>query len=381
MLKYVIQNIKKRKVRTFLTILAITVCIQMFTVINSIIEYTISDLEEEMSKYAGQMYVKDIGASGTSGQEFPPMSSTISSDIGNEILSDIDSAINADFSTPVIFKMIAGPTAPNMPPEALAVGVQPGKERAYTGEDVKVESGELQLQVDENQVVLGATAAIFYDVNQAGETIEISGNKFEVIGILASGNRVTDSIVLAPIEKLQSVFSLESTYSAVLITAQTIESVNTIAESITSQYEGIEIMTQGNIVDNISQTLEGTKLFMGTILITVVAVAIIVIVIVMTLTIMERTKEIGILRALGAQKNDVFKSILFESLCMSLFGGFLGVIGGYSILRFAFSAPDFMTFKIAIISISMSILVGVLSSLYPSLKAINIQPQEALRYE
>ena len=122
-------------------------------------------------------------------------------------------------------------------------------------------------------------------------------------------------------------------------------------------------------------------MFMSTILITVIVVAIIVILIVMTLAIMERTKEIGVMRALGAQKADITKFIIFEALCMSLLGGVLGVLGGYGILRFIFSAPEFMTAEIGITSLAMAVLVGVLSSLYPSLKAVNIQPQEALRYE
>lgn len=381
MFKYVIQNIRKRKVRTFLTIIAIAVCIQMFTVINSIINYTIADLEGEMTKYAGQMYVKDIGASSTGGAEFPPMSSTISKETGDFILNDLESEVNLDLSTPIIFRMIAGPTAPNMPPAALAVGVQPGKELAYTGDDISMKEGSLELQVGEKQVVLGSAAANFYGINHIGEEIEISGSKFEVIGLLESGNRVTDPLVLAPIEELQSIFSLESTYSVVLLTVQTMASVNSISDRIDTTYQGVEVMTQGSIAENITETLKGTKMFMNTILITVVAVAIIVILIVMTLTIMERTKEIGVMRALGAQKSVIMKSILFESLCMSLIAGVLGVLGGYAILRFVFTAPEFMTWNISFTSLSMAVLVGVLSSLYPSLKAISIEPQEALKYD
>lgn len=381
MFNYVVKNIKKRKVRTILTVLAITVCIQMFTVINSIINYTISDLEGEMSKYVGQMYVKDIGEASTSGEEFPPTNSTLSSQDGDTILEDLQSEINMDLSSPIIFRSIAGPTAPNMPPEALAVGIQPGKELAYTGEDISLKDGSIELQESENQVVLGSSSANFYNIDHVGETIEISGKEFEVIGILESGNRVTDPLVLAPIKQLQSVFSLESTYSTLLLTAQTIDGVETISNQIESDYQGVEVMTQGIIAENINQTLEGTKLFMSTILVTVVVVAIIVILIVMTLTIMERTKEIGVMRALGAHKWDIMKSILIESLCMSLIGGVLGVQGAYGILAFVFTAPEFMTWQICITSLGMAILVGILSSLYPSLKAINIQPMEALRYD
>ncbi|MGN7938644.1 FtsX-like permease family protein [Virgibacillus sp. 6R] len=381
MFNYVIQNIRKRKVRTILTILGICVCIQMFTVINSIINYTIADLEGEMAKYAGQMYVKNINASASSGVEFPPMSSTISSQTGDDILKDLQSDVNQELSTPIIFREIAGPTAPNMPSQALAVGVEAGKEMAYTGEEVKVKEGALELKEGEQQVVLGATAAQFYKVDKVGDKIEISGQSFEVTGLLEEGNRVTDPMVLAPIDELQHVFSLENTYSTLLLTMNKIDDIDRVSEQIESGYQGVEVMTQGNISENINQSLQGTKMFMSTILITVIVVAIIVILIVMTLAIMERTKEIGVMRALGAQKADITKFIIFEALCMSLLGGVLGVLGGYGILRFIFSAPEFMTAEIGITSLAMAVLVGVLSSLYPSLKAVNIQPQEALRYE
>lgn len=381
MFNYVLQNIRKRKIRTILTILGISVCIQMFTVINSIIDYTIADLEGEMAKYAGQMYVKNISASASSGEEFPPISSTISSNTGDDILHNLQADVNKELSTPVIFRVIAGPTAPNMPPQALAVGVRSGKEIAYTGEDIEIKEGSMNLQEGQPQVILGSAAAKFYNVENIGETIEISGENFEVIGLLKDGNRVTNPMVLAPIDQLQSTFSLENTYSTLLLTVNKIDSIKPISEKIESEYQGVQVMTQGNISENINQSLEGTKMFMNTILITVIVVAIIVILIVMTLAIMERTKEIGVMRALGAQKLDIIKFIVFESLCMSLLGGIIGVLGGYGILRFVFTAPEFMTWNISLTSLSMAVLVGVLSSLYPSLKAVNINPQEALRYD
>ncbi|MBM7716602.1 putative ABC transport system permease protein [Bacillus thermophilus] len=381
MLKYVFQNIRKRKIRTVLTVFAIMVCIQMFTVIYSIVEYTVADLEGEMAKYAGQMYVKNISASSSAGEDFPPINSTISSKTGDDILKSVDTKVNTDLSTPIIFRPIAGATAPNMPPQALAVGVSSGKETAYTGENVDLKKGSMELAEGEKQVVLGAGAAQFFQVNNIGEKIDISGETFEVIGLLKKGNRVTDPMVLAPIDQLQKVFALETTYSTLLLTAKSIEQIDTLSKTIETDFKDVEVMTQGNIADNINQSLAGTKMFMNTILGTVIAVAVIVILIVMTLAIMERTKEIGVMRAIGAQKWDITKIIILESLCMSLIGGVLGVIGGYLIMRFIFTAPEFITVKIAVTSIVMAVLVGILSSLYPGIKAVSIQPQEALRYE
>jgi len=381
MFKYVIQNVRRRKVRTLLTILGIAVCIQMFTIISSIIDYTISDLEGEMSKYAGQMYVKAKSVSSSTGETFPPMNSSILQDDGDKVLEDFGEEIQQDLSTPVIFNMIAGPAGPNMPPQALAVGVTPGKEQAYTGEDVKVESGSLELKQGEKQVVLGADAAAFFKVDQVGDSIQLSGEKYTVSGLLESANRVVNPLVLLSVEDAKETFSLADTYSTVLLTVKKLDDIEIISKEITSDNDKLEVMTQEGIAENINSSLQGTKMFMSTILITVVGVAVIVILIVMVLAIMERTKEIGVLRAIGASKREIMSSVLLESLIMSFIGGTIGVGLGFLVLLFVFQAPYFFTNEIAFLAVGMSILIGVLSSLYPSFRAVKIHPQEALRYE
>jgi len=382
MLKYVIQNVRRRKVRTFLTILGIAVCIQMFTIISSIIDYTISDLEGELAKYAGQMYVKAKSTvNSETGESFPPVNSTIQQKDGDEVLSHFESVIQSELSTPVIFNVIAGPAGPNMPPQALAVGIPAGKEQAYTGKDAKAEAGELQLTAGQKEVILGADAAKFFKVTGVGESVTIAGETFQVKGIFEKNNRVIDPLVLINIEHAQEVFALKETYSSVLLTVKKMEDIKTIADGIKQQNSKLDVMTQEGIAENINNSLKGTKMFMSTILVTVVGVAVIVILIVMILAIMERTKEIGVLRAIGASKKNIMFSILSESLIMSLIGGLVGVGLGFLVLLYVFESPNFFTTEIGMLAVGMSVLIGVLSSLYPSFKAIKIHPQEALRYE
>jgi putative ABC transport system permease protein len=381
MIKYILQNIRKRKVRSLLTVLGIAVCIQMFTIISSIIDYTISDLEGELTKYAGQMYVKNKSTASTTGETFPPMNSSILQSSGDQILSDFEGEIQGDLSTPVIFNMIAGPAGPNMPPQALAVGVNPGKEQAYTGKGIEMQGGSLSLNKDGKHVVLGASAATFFEVNKVGDSILLAGDTYVVSGILKKNNRVVDPLILLSIENAQKTFSLKETYSTVLITVKKLADIDSLSKDIESQNSKLEVMTQEGIADNINSSLAGTKMFMTTILVTVIGVAVIVILIVMTLAIMERTKEIGVLRAIGATKKNIMFSILSESLLMSFIGGSIGVSLGYLVLLWVFQAPDFFTLQIAYLGVGMSILIGILSSIYPSYRAIKILPQEALRYE
>ena len=105
---------------------------------------------------------------------------------------------------------------------------------------------------------------------------------------------------------------------------------------------------------------------------------------IMLVSVTERTREIGIRKALGARKRDVMSQFLIESLVISGIGGVIGIITGFLLSRGMAQLMNMSvktTYSVAVIAFSFSLLVGVFFGIYPANKASNLKPIEALRYE
>jgi putative ABC transport system permease protein len=108
----------------------------------------------------------------------------------------------------------------------------------------------------------------------------------------------------------------------------------------------------------------------------------------MSTAVLERTREIGILRAVGWSKHRIAKLILLESIAYGLFGGIIGIILGYSLMRILIVAPQVQGFiamsydlSFMIRTLGLSLFVGIIAGVYPAVKAISIEPIDVLRYE
>jgi putative ABC transport system permease protein len=105
---------------------------------------------------------------------------------------------------------------------------------------------------------------------------------------------------------------------------------------------------------------------------------------IMLVSVSERTREIGIRKAIGAQKSDIMLQFMTEAIAISLVGGALGLVLGYGVLQVVgklMALPMTMSFSVAGSALGFSFLVGVLFGSYPANKAASLLPIEALRYE
>ncbi|WP_422446533.1 ABC transporter permease [Thermoanaerobacterium sp. DL9XJH110] len=240
---------------------------------------------------------------------------------------------------------------------------------------------------------------LFGFVDPVGQEIKIGGQSFKVIGVLESrGNTMmgsNDNQVLIPVtvaERLMRSRGIRTIY----IQAADAASVSPAMDEITSKLakifrdnpdddvEYFRIFDQTQMLDTLNQTTSTLTMMLGGIAAISLLVGGIGIMNIMLVSVTERTREIGIRKALGARKRDILYQFLIESLFISGSGGVLGVVLGF-LLSYAAAALMNISVKVTIpvigVAFGFSLLVGVFFGLYPAGKAGNLNPIEALRYE
>lgn len=269
----------------------------------------------------------------------------------------------------------------------------PFEGRFFTEEEVKAR---------EKVALIGVTVAkeLFADVNPVGETIKINLINFKVIGVLpekgATGWHDQDDIVIIPVttamyrvfgkEYIDSIFA-EVKSPKLLESAQ--ESISNIIKEMhrLSNKESEDSFQIRNMAD-IKETLESTTQTMSILLGSIAAISLLVggigIMNIMLVSVTERTREIGLRKAIGATDKDIMAQFLIEAVLMSLIGGLVGIALGSSvallITRFAGWAVKVSVSSI-VMATTFSLVVGIVFGLWPAKKASKLDPIEALRYE
>ncbi|MCP4421044.1 MAG: FtsX-like permease family protein [Chloroflexi bacterium] len=256
-------------------------------------------------------------------------------------------------------------------------------------------------------VVLGAGIAtdLFGDNFPIGEEVRINGVSYEVVGVLEesggglAGN-IDDSAFL-PITTAQSRLYTGRTRSGErvvsLITAQAAgtEQVDSAIEQITETLRDLHgisygdeddfsIFDQSSLLETVNTITASLTAFLGSIAAISLVVGGIGIMNIMLVSVTERTREIGIRKAIGALKRDILAQFLLESLMLSLLGGTLGILLGWGISILAGSLLDIvavMDFSTVMLSFGFAAAVGLIFGIYPAWRASSLRPIEALRYE
>ncbi|MBR6571837.1 MAG: ABC transporter permease [Clostridia bacterium] len=287
--------------------------------------------------------------------------------------------------------------------DGSVMGTTPGYEhiRGWT-----VAEGRFLTQPDiDNRsfvAVIGAEAAteMYGTTHAVGETFSLSGYTITVVGVLqangesASGSN--DNQVIIPFslaQRLSNSTSISSFYvsavssDAVVMAQLAVENFlekafeNYTASSWGTQYS---VYNQTEMLDTLSETTETLTLMLGGIAAISLLVGGIGIMNIMLVSVSERTREIGIRKAIGAARGNILMQFLIESLVVSLMGGVLGL--GLSVLAVDFLAPILdMTLEIPVnvawLAIAFSVVIGVVFGMYPASKASKLKPIDALHYE
>jgi putative ABC transport system permease protein len=379
MIDIAFKNLWARKTRSLLTILGVAVCVMLYLFMAGTAAMVEGNLEKEMAKYVGQIYVKSPAVSiQSSGVEFPPASSVIDSETAKHILDETP-GIDKERSIPILFKALTKEAYPNGP-RILAVGLPAGKEDVYIAQ-VKAAAGSSHLKSDTAaEAVLGKAAAESFKA-EVGKTITIGGEDTLVRGVLEKSEIMAiDYTVLIPLDYAQHLFRQPDSVSVVLLSANSVGEVETVADAVSTRFPNLETMSQKEMANNMDAMLAGMLTWFSGINAIAILVAIVVILVVMVMAVSERTREIGTLRAIGARKWIVLRLIIQESFVLSLIGGILGVPFCY-LMNAILYKDIFLEAGTIPQGIAVAVVAGIVGGIYPAWRATRVNPLEALRHE
>lgn len=247
-----------------------------------------------------------------------------------------------------------------------------------------------------NTCALGPEVAkkLFGHTDVVGENVRINGLDYRIVGILkeTGANNIdgTDTQVYIPFLNAQRL-SGQTGVSSFSVSAASEEQMEE-AESYVNDFlkdkfgkDGYAVMNMGSIVDMIKQIYDTLSYMLGGIAGISLLVGGIGIMNIMLVSVTERTREIGIRKAIGAQKADITVQFLIESMVLSMLGGLIGMIVSGGILGvvnlFAADYHFAITAPVALVAVLFSAGVGIIFGIYPANKAAKLKPIDALRFE
>jgi putative ABC transport system permease protein len=289
-------------------------------------------------------------------------------------------------------------TNPNVPlcgctPEAFPNNkwvVEDG--RAFNNRDV---------QRYEAVIVLGPDIAqkLFPSINPVGQYLTVENKKVKIIGVLESQGdffgQSQDNFAIMPITSFQSIFGKRNRSINITVMSKDNESYDNLIELAEGYFRTIRkvspaeesnfsIFSNESVLSQINNITSGVRI--GSIVVAAIALlaAGVGIMNIMLVSVTERTKEIGIRKAIGAKKINILIQFIFEAITLSLVGGIIGIVVGIIAGNLAGSfleASAVVPIDWVIIGVLLCVLIGVTFGTYPAYKASNLDPIESLRYE
>ena len=383
------------KLRTALTMLGIIIGVASVVALVSVAQGATAGISRQLQSLGTNLLTVSPGFSRTGATRGAIGSATTLTIADATSLATLDGVAASAPEITTNKLIVAG--AQNEP--ARVVGTTPGYLTVFAY-DMWVGSFLNEASVDHNLrvAVIGATTADNLSLTEAsiGSTIYVGGLPFELIGITQpkGGSTNTDDQVIIPLSTAHELFVGSASVSAIGISAASADQIDTVSTEITATLESRHNITTGVddfTIANQAQllgTVSGVSDVLTLLLAGIASISLLVggigIMNIMLVSVRERTREIGIRKAIGATGRDILSQFLVEALALSLAGGLIGIgvgvvasfaIGLYAGWGFIFNPVT------VVIAVGFSLIVGIVFGVWPASQAARLDPVVALRYE
>jgi putative ABC transport system permease protein len=387
-----LRNLARRKLRTALTILGITIGIWALVVFGSMANKINALVEGGSQYYADKVIVSDASNIGV-GLGIVPMRLEIAEEI-----RAMDGVAAVDPQIQMLFDDLSGAQMgiPN-----LIVGGVAGADEGLEQFSLEVAQGRLLTADDEGSRVtlVGSDLARQFEVG-AGDTVELRGVDFDVVGVLQPTLTAPDTTALIPLAAAQELFidtlppavrevlAAEKLASQMVVYPTATTDPNTLAEQIEATVADVTTLTG----DSFDEQIGATTAIFNAIIIGVAVISLVVgglsVINTMAMSVAERTREIGIKRAIGGSRGRIIRELVSEAGMIGLLGGLIGLALGAVVVVLANEAGRAsgtvlfdLTLGTAIFAVAFSTILGMLAGIIPAWSAARLDPVDALRYE
>jgi putative ABC transport system permease protein len=398
-------GIISHKLRSFLTMLGIVIGVAAVIALMSIGKGTQASILSRIQGLGTNLLFINPGSTSSSGvRSAMGSATTLTQEDGEAILESVANVVAVAPTSGSFSQLVYGSSNTN----ARVTGITPSYQDISS---LEIASGELITDYDVQSAtkvcLLGATVAttLFGTDDAVGQAIRMGNNQVRVIGVLKSkgttGFGSTDDAVFVPLTMLFQTSSRSLTTTGQhIVSSVNVQITDTryatqITDDIksllryrhrlaTSADDDFSITSQEDIIKTISDTTAQTTFLLGAIAAISLLVGGIGVMNIMLVSVIERTREIGIRKALGAEEGEIIMQFLIEAALLCVGGGIIGIgIGwGASVLvGKLMSMSTVVTADVVILAFTVAAAIGLIFGLYPAWRGSRLNPIDALRYE
>ena len=383
------KNLKRRKSRSFLTIGGVALAVAVLVCLLGFNAGYQEALTSDIDKMGYQVVVTAKGCpyeaatlilNGEAGLKF------IDEDIYKQIISDPD----IDKITPLLAQVAYDPEKED---GKGGFNSYLGIEKSYIElkPNVQFKSGEWFSSEDANEVIMGYDAAES-EQKTVGDKISIPNKDVTliIVGIFERTATQEDGDIFLPLKTTQRIFEVGGKLTGIGIKLKQIEKISEFEERLYPM-ASIQVISMSQVKGTILNLVSSAKILIMSVAFIAIFVAIIGVINTILMSVFERTQEIGIMKAIGASKLDIFKLIWIETLIICTLGGFFGsivaILGGnfteLLVRKVMPYAPGgkllLITPELLLFSFFGVIIIGIISGLYPAFRAASMRPIEVIR--
>jgi putative ABC transport system permease protein len=384
MFDLILKNITQRKLRTGLTVFGIALGIFAVIVMGGMSEHFNITFDRSISLTADKIRVLPEGGF---------FGASLNESKVREVqripgVTDAYGMLQAPLD-PESLGFFGGDTVIGIPPEKLESALK----------DTKLTQGRLLIPGDSYRAVVGSSVAREFNL-KIGDEIEIKSKRalrttsitntrnFTVVGILEYTGSFFDNSIAVPLDRAQKFYDRGDTVSLILAVPDPNADPEELSKRIALDVEKVTTFSPAELKKQIEQSLVVFSLITISAAVLAAIIGGLSVMNTMLMSVSERTKEFGLMKALGAETRDILFMTMGEAAFMGILGGIFGIIGGSALVYYL---NDYLasrgtvlfdiTPRLLVIAIVFATLLGVLSGTYPAYRAAKMSPMEALRYE
>jgi len=379
-IKMCFKNVLSNRLRSFLTMLGIIIGISSVIILVGFAQGTSDDINSSLKNLGANVLTVNIYNEDNVELKYKDVKDK-SFNFANDVLMTNQTRTMAKKDSNSGSYTLVGATSNFL--EVNKLGLSKGRDMA----DLDMDNGS-------NVALIGSEVSsnLFEGVDPVGAKIYLNSKYYTVIGVLSSGsssNTDYDSAIITPITTYAKTTSDDTISTMYFVGDEDLKDTSMMERMVTSQLstlissDNIEVVTQDSVSNTVSDIDSMTTLLISLIGAISLVVSGIGVMNIMIVSVSERTREIGVRKAIGATDFDILKQFLIEAILLTTFGGILGVLVGYLFNFVAkFAGISFViNYEVVMISLIFSILIGIVFGIIPAIRASKLKPIEALKYE